>query len=468
MHEKLIKALLMGIVAVQFCLSPMTAIAATAISGDTSGKIKENNSTQSIKGKLDAKDNADGSAVDFVVQNSVDGDNTLGRFSIDKTGNWTYTMNSPHNEFKDGEDHADSIVVSTVNGFSIPIKVTITGTNDPAIISPLKEFHDQSDTPLTANGILTIEDVDSPKTFVAKNENKGSYGKFSLTTNGAWDYKADRSYAGLLTGQSYADTFEIKSTDETTEKFTIVINGTKEKKKKIWNSSLYLGVQFLPDYDESGNNNGLDKTREYAVLNLDSRWKIKRNGEEKGRVGYIYNTLNTGLEVKMLGTAVARDDEGTSSTSTKFNDVSNTIDSSLYLQLAPFEIAAGSEIGVIFRGGIITRDKKAANDGILDDYHKIGLRYTYIEGVPDDHKGVYENTFTGYFDISYARFSDYADGEIDRLVIDSQYRLIADTNWFIGFNANIGPGQDEFYLTTSIMASIKQIKDAFGFGSSNE
>ena len=66
------------------------------------------------------------SAADFVEQTNTAGSNALGKFSIDASGAWTYTMNDAHDEFVDGQDYTDSVTVTTADGTSQVLTVTIT------------------------------------------------------------------------------------------------------------------------------------------------------------------------------------------------------------------------------------------------------------------------------------------------------------------------------------------------------
>src|SRR5262249_56297601 len=66
-------------------------------------------------------------------RSNVAGSNGYGKFSIDASGVWTYTMNNAHNEFVGGTDYTDSITVATADGTSKLITVTLHGTNDAAV-----------------------------------------------------------------------------------------------------------------------------------------------------------------------------------------------------------------------------------------------------------------------------------------------------------------------------------------------
>jgi VCBS repeat-containing protein len=72
----------------------------------------------------------------FVPQADVAGSNGYGKFSIDATGAWTYTMDTAHDEFVGGQDYTDSITVATADGTTQVITVTMTGTNDGTASGP--------------------------------------------------------------------------------------------------------------------------------------------------------------------------------------------------------------------------------------------------------------------------------------------------------------------------------------------
>ncbi|MDQ0559402.1 T1SS-143 domain-containing protein, partial [Rhizobium mesoamericanum] len=66
----------------------------------------------------------------FVAQTNVAGSNGYGKFSIDVNGNWTYTANSAHDEFKAGQTFTDSFTVTSADGTTTTVTVNIAGTND--------------------------------------------------------------------------------------------------------------------------------------------------------------------------------------------------------------------------------------------------------------------------------------------------------------------------------------------------
>jgi hypothetical protein len=227
-----------------------------------------------------------------------------------------------------------------------------------------------------------------------------------------------------------------------------------EPKKEIWNSTILAGTQFLPDYSEEGKNNGLNKTRLNISLNLNSRWKTK-----KGLV------LASGITVEMLGTGVVKkDSSSTTNMPTKFSDVSQTIDSNFYFVVVPKGILAsgtGSELGVIGKAGIITRDTTAYDESTLNKYGAVGLQYVYYHEF--DKKKGYINYPDGSLSIVKAWYNDYSGySNARRTVIDAEYKLINDLPFFFGGHANIGKGADEFYLKLSAKIEVGKLLSIFG------
>ncbi len=69
----------------------------------------------------------------FTAQADVEGE--FGTFSIDENGAWTFVANSAFDELNEGDSVEEAFVVTSVNGTEATVTVTITGTDDAAIIS---------------------------------------------------------------------------------------------------------------------------------------------------------------------------------------------------------------------------------------------------------------------------------------------------------------------------------------------
>ncbi|VEE14849.1 retention module-containing protein [Ectopseudomonas mendocina] len=163
----------------------------------------------------------------FVAQNNVAG--TYGTFNIDAAGNWTYLANSAFNELNVGQSYSESFKVTSADGTETSVTVTINGTNDAAVLSSANVQLTETDAPLTANGTLTISDVDSPATFVTQSGVAGQYGTFSIDAAGNWSFVAHSAYNELNVGQAYSESFEVESADGTKTSVTVTINGSNDR-----------------------------------------------------------------------------------------------------------------------------------------------------------------------------------------------------------------------------------------------
>ncbi|MCP3751129.1 VCBS domain-containing protein, partial [Pseudomonas sp. SBB6] len=166
------------------------------------------------------------SAATFVAQTNTAG--SYGQFSIGTNGAWSYVADSAHNEFTAGSSYTDTFTVLSADGTATAVTVTINGSNDAAVLSSASVTLTETDAPLSTNGTLAISDVDSPETFQAQSNTAGSYGQFSLGTNGAWSYVADSAHNEFAAGSSYTDTFTVSSADGTATAVTVTITGSND------------------------------------------------------------------------------------------------------------------------------------------------------------------------------------------------------------------------------------------------
>ncbi|UNP90184.1 VCBS domain-containing protein [Aeromonas encheleia] len=102
------------------------------------------------------------------------------------------------------------------------IDITITGSNDAAVIAGVATGNVQEDTNvvgglLNTSGSLTVSDADTGQSgFLAQPTVAGIYGTFTLTATGNWTYSVNNSLAviqALGTGQSLLDSFVAHSLD---------------------------------------------------------------------------------------------------------------------------------------------------------------------------------------------------------------------------------------------------------------
>ncbi|MEO8332954.1 MAG: VCBS domain-containing protein, partial [Gallionella sp.] len=231
----------------------------------------------------------------FVVQSNVAGAN--GTFNIDSAGAWTYLANSAFDNLSAGQSIKDSFTVSSADGTTTTVKVTIKGTNDPAILGSANEVLTETNEPLHASGKLTISDVDNPATFVAKKNVRGAYGTFNIDSAGAWTYDTNGAVNRISEGQSVIDSFTAASADGTRTKVQVTINGTNDP-AALGAANVVLKETNAP----------LKTTGRLSISDVDSPAKFVaqsnvsgKNGsfsiDSAGRWTYVANNAFDGLNV---------------------------------------------------------------------------------------------------------------------------------------------------------------------------
>ncbi|MBJ6911641.1 VCBS domain-containing protein, partial [Vibrio cholerae] len=88
---------------------------------------------------------------------------------IDAAGNWTYTLNNEHKDVQALDSQSDPvtrvITGTTADGTTHDVTVTITGSDDKAVVTPSKEGDDagavQEDVTTVATGKLDVVDPDA-------------------------------------------------------------------------------------------------------------------------------------------------------------------------------------------------------------------------------------------------------------------------------------------------------------------
>ena len=114
------------------------------------------------------------------------------------------------------------------------VTVTITGTNDAAVITPSKPGDDAGsvteDDKLTTGGKLDVTDKDAGEaSFKPQTDFKGDHGKFSIDANGNWKYEldnADPKVQALGVGEAGRD---LRGRHRRTKgTVTVTINGTND------------------------------------------------------------------------------------------------------------------------------------------------------------------------------------------------------------------------------------------------
>jgi VCBS repeat-containing protein len=172
------------------------------------------------------------------------------------------------------------------------VDVTITGTNDAANISGTNTGSVTEDATLTASGALTVTDVDSGEaSFRAQTNAAGTYGSFSMGTNGNWTYALNNNAANvqaLNTSDHVSDHFTVLSQDGTSKEVTISVNGANEL------------VSTLIDFEDLFSGGGTSIPDGYKGFNWDvpGGLNLYAFDENSGPgTGYQYGSINPGTNV---------------------------------------------------------------------------------------------------------------------------------------------------------------------------
>ncbi|NWL80572.1 hypothetical protein DM872_27345, partial [Pseudomonas taiwanensis] len=196
--------------------------------------------TSTGRGVLGNDTDADGDNLTVVAVNNQSGNvghtvnGLFGQLTLNADGSYNYVANNA-SSLAQGEKVTEtfSYTISDGNGgtHTANLVITLTGTNDGAIIGGVDSGSVKEDTTLTTGGTLTATDVDGTDNLFTASTQTGSYGSLSLGSNGAWTYTLDNGAAqvqALTEGESKTETFTVSAADGTTHVISVTVIGTNE------------------------------------------------------------------------------------------------------------------------------------------------------------------------------------------------------------------------------------------------
>ncbi|MFY3402234.1 retention module-containing protein [Achromobacter xylosoxidans] len=204
--------------------------------GDDKGTVQED-TTLTANGKLDIVDKDAGQA-SFKPQTDFQGQ--YGKFSIDANGNWSFKLDNDAKAIQQlgAKEHlTETFTVTSADGTTGKVVITINGTNDAPTISGTATGAVKEDGTQTVTGQLAKADVDvnDKHTWSLNNDGKGQYGTFTLDQSGKWTYVLDNNSAkvqALAEGQKATDSITVTVDDgnggKATQVITIDITGTND------------------------------------------------------------------------------------------------------------------------------------------------------------------------------------------------------------------------------------------------
>ncbi|MEZ8784959.1 VCBS domain-containing protein [Vibrio splendidus] len=277
------------------------------ISGVDTGALKEDVSANpqsnelTATGKLDIVDidTGEGSFVSHGF-NKTALQGHYGKLEISQDGSWSYSADNSQTAIQslgEGELLTDTIKVTSKDGTTHDVVVTINGTNDKAVIGGSNTGAVTEESQLQTSGTLTVTDVDTGEAHFANTDIQGSLGTLHLTDNGAWTYDLDNTnpaVQALGNGATATDTITVHSADGTPHQVTITVNGTNDNAVVggVDTASVTekaAGDNMSPDHAQSGmatlRVSTLNANGHLSVIDPDSG----QSGFADNNVGYNYH-----------------------------------------------------------------------------------------------------------------------------------------------------------------------------------
>jgi VCBS repeat-containing protein len=182
------------------------------ISDDTGSTVEDGGGTT---GTVDASGNV-------IPQTGTEG--TFGTFAIDQDGNWTYTLNDNAQALNEGDVAQDIFTVTTEDGATATVAITVTGTNDaPVAVGDEVVGEFATSTTFTAAELLANDtDVDNPNSALSiAGVTSGTGGTAVLNLDGSVTFTPDEGFSGTAT-------FTYTVTDGTDTSTPVTVNVTVE------------------------------------------------------------------------------------------------------------------------------------------------------------------------------------------------------------------------------------------------
>jgi large repetitive protein len=210
----------------------VTGVNDTAVIGGTStGSVTEDLAPYTTTGTLTVADVDTGESL--FTAGTVPG--VHGSLVIDTAGAWTYTLNNSDpavQALAAGSTLTDTVTVSSADGTTHNVTITVTGVNDAAVIGGTSTGSVTEDlAPYTTTGTLTVSDVDTGQSLFTAGTVPGVHGSLVIDTAGAWTYTLNNSdpvVQALAAGSTLTDTVTVSSVDGTTSDVTITVTGVND------------------------------------------------------------------------------------------------------------------------------------------------------------------------------------------------------------------------------------------------
>jgi len=284
----------------------------TATVSSASETLTETDAAVSTSGTLTSTD-VDNTDNAFTIT-SITG--TIGDFSIDAAGNWTFTANSAFDNLNAGDSINETFNVTSADGTPSTVQITINGTNDSATVSSDSQTLTETDAAVSTSGTLTSTDVDNVDNAFTATSVTGTIGDFSIDTNGNWTFTANSAFDSLNVGDSVNETFNVTSIDGTPSTVQITINGTNDA------ATVSSDTQVLTETDAAVSTSGTLTSTDAdnvdnaftatSITGTIGNFNIDANGNWTFSANSAFDSLNVGDSVNETFNVTSAD--GTPST----------------------------------------------------------------------------------------------------------------------------------------------------------
>jgi VCBS repeat-containing protein len=259
---------------------------APTITGPLTGAVTEDG-TLTSSGTLVVSD-PDAGQSSFVVQSGAAG--TYGSFSITAAGAWTYTLNNAAANVQalpTGASVTDSFTVTTADGTTRTVVVTVNGTNDGpvAVGSSFTVAEDAA----VVNGAVSATDVDTGAVLSYALTGAAPAG-LAFNSNGTYSFNpAHAAYQSLRVGQSTVLTIPFTATDaqgaSSTANLVITVTGTNDAPVAVADVVTAVEAGGVANGTAGSNPSGNVLTNDTDVDSGDTRTVSAVSGSAAGTVG---------------------------------------------------------------------------------------------------------------------------------------------------------------------------------------
>ena len=287
-----------------------------------------------------------------------------GSLTITEAGVWTYELDNSDPDtaaLRSGQSVTDAFTIRAADWTPATVTITITGADDPTSIEgDLTGSVTEDATETMARGTVTSSAVGA--TFTAQTDVDGTYGKFTLGSDGSWTYTLDNDLPAthaLADGAVVTDPFTIAASDGSSATVIITITGADDP------DLLVASVSGLPTEWKDG-------TSFTATAVVRNQGKADAGSFEIGLYASLDRTITTG-DIRIASASV----------STLAKDASSSVSLAVSEGFGTLGLTQGRTyyLGVIadINGDIAEVDEGNNDDHANSTPHSISL----IQDLPD-------------------------------------------------------------------------------------